>query len=179
MDSPHTEYIKELEKSRLSRLKLFYDNLKNYDEFKDFNVNGIEYRVPRRVPHSKNIYVKYLKFPMNFSKRKRYVYKLYNDYYELYRNDNNFYFIDTDCYNDLEREYAFGNSVVFSYIAMSIFECLKWLVDEKSFHVKIIDEVFNPIFEIPQYNSCIGSEFRISMYPIRENNNGIKLSIFK
>lgn len=177
----HSKYIGELENNRLRRLKQFYENLSQYNEFSDFYYEQFLYKVPKEIPYDKNISYHYLRYPMNFGSRQLYIVTCYHKYYQLYRSDNHFYFIDT--INQYpSKEYAFGTSVMYSYIAMSIYELLQWLTSKRCVGgpINVIDEVFTPIFEIPKYNNPLSEySLKLTMYPSdTESDKQINISIF-
>lgn len=177
-----TEYLNELQNSRLDRLNEFYNDLKSPNEFSDFYYNGSEYYIPEEIPYDKNLYTHYLRYPINEAKRKIYVFKLYGKYYKFYRTNNNFHFISTKSQDAESNEYAFGLSIAYSYVAMAFYEIIKWITSKKCCNgpINIVDRVFDPIFRIPEYNDQNSPYIlRLSMYPIpQKDSNTINLSIF-
>lgn len=176
--------MNELKETRYDRLKMFYQNLKeSVNEFHPVTYKGFKFTPPEEVERDKNSYRKYLRVPMRKGNNKQYYVTLYDKLYKLFRSDNNFYFIDCGqgVPNEV-KEYGFGTTMLYSYIAMSIYELILWLTGTRNkYKIKVNDEVFSPIFNYPQwdyddYDACL----QLSMYPkkISNDNKIIALSIF-
>lgn len=178
--------IKILTDTRYDRLTMFYDYLGNSistSEFGDFSYNGQTYTAPEEMIKDKNAYRKYIRPPFSYANTKQYIFTLYHHVYKFFRYDYHYYYIDCNerIPND-EREYAFGNSVLFSYIAMSVYELIKWLTGKRNrLKLKVTDEVFNPIFSFPQWDvPDYDANLVITMTPINyRDSKTIPISIFK
>jgi len=176
--------MSEITNTRYDRLRMFYQNLKeSTNEFYPVIYKGIKFTPPEEVKKDKNAYRKYLRVPMKKGSNKQYYFSLYNRLYKLFRGSNNYYFIDVGAGAPPEvKEYGFGTTMLYSYVAMSIYELILWLTGSKNrYKIKISDSVFDPIFNFPQwsyedYDACLN----LTMYPEKDMNDNktIYLSIF-
>jgi hypothetical protein len=176
--------MSELSETRYDRLKMFYQNLKeSVNEFFPITYKGYTLYPPKEIESDKNAYRKYLKVPMKYGNTKQYIITLYSKKYKLYKYDSNFYFIECgDGVPQQVKEYGFGTSMLYSYIAMSVYELILWLTGSRNkYKLKIDDQVFAPIFNFSQwqhqdYDACL----KLTMYPEKTTDNKIiPLSIFK
>lgn len=175
-----------LTSTRYDRLSIFYDNLKTSGcTFCDFNYKGYNFKIPESVEKDKNTYRKMFKLPLKTGNTKQYFITVFDNLYRLYKSDSRYYFIECDnsCPQEV-KEYAFGTNPCYSFIAMSIFELIKWLTGFKNkYKIKVEDEVFKPIFNYTQwYQEDPDVTLYLSLFPkkgIIMDKDVIALSIFK
>lgn len=137
---------------------------------------------PKRVQSDKNLYRKYLRVPMNYSDTKQYYVKIFNDYYKLYKSNNNFYFIDVPgVVSNVVKEREFFTSILPSYLTIAIYESILWFTSARlKYKLKVEDHVFHPIFDQPQWSyEDYDCRLLLTMYPsTQRDDKTIPISIF-
>ena len=177
------ENEKKIEEEK--RLNLFFSLLdKNQEKFKDIFIDNIKFAVPIRSSCSRRRYKNYMvKAPLRFFTTKRYIVKLNDYYYQLYRLKDTISFVrvmepksisDMDILN-------FYNSIQFSYIFYLLTKILEEII-ESGKKVNVVDTVFRNLTE--KYSTEDGTQDTIVYVTVRPEksiktgNNIIKLSIF-
>lgn len=172
-----------LESTADSRLKLFFELLdENQEKFKDFYIDKVKYQIPIKIPCKDRSYPLFMvKPPLVFLTSKKYIVKLNNYYYRLYRLRDTLSFIkipsgfvlrDDDISN-------FYNSIYFSYIFYLFHNILSELKQSGN-RIRIIDTIFGSLTR--KFNDSDGDiKVFLTLKPdktIKKGNDIIKLSIF-
>ena len=167
------------------RINLFFKLLdKNQEKFKDLYIDNIKFAVPIRSSCSRRRYKNYMvKPPLRFFTTKRYVIKLNDYYYQLYRLKDTISFVkvmEPKSITDIDI-LKFFNSIQFSYIYYLLVKILVEIIDSGK-KVKVVDSVFRNLTS--EYSTNDGTQdltVYVTVRPeksIKTGSNIIKLSIF-
>lgn len=151
-----TEY-KFFEDTRLARITAFrklYNNL-DLTTFDRQLIPGFTMEFPVMCNHiaSKNRSRNLIRPPFSNLKNKKYRFNFNGNLYELYKSDYSFQLLKSDLKNlNPEVVSEFKKSYYYSIIFCMTYDILKSMCNS-GIKVKLIDNVYKPIFQIPEFNS--------------------------
>ena len=168
------------------RLKTFFELLdENQEKFKDFFIDKVKYFIPMRTSCKERSYPLFMvKPPLVFLTSKKYLVKLNDYYYQLYRLRDTLSFIKIQngfILRDSDIS-SFYNSYNFSYVFYLFYRILSELTDQ-GIKIRLMDTVFGNLTKKFNYTGEDKEDVKIllTLRPnktIKKGENIMKLSIF-
>ena len=163
-----------LSKTRDTRLKIFFDKLNlNLDKFKDIIISNNLCKVPvmNSIPNKRYCRSK-IRLPISYATTVKYRIRLNGNIFDLYKNDNNYYFIDVTNPWNLSKKVLvdFSATIQFSFVFYLFYTLLTELTTE-GVTVDLKDLVFTNLtdkFHTP------GGMLKVTMTPFSVKNKIIK-----
>lgn len=177
----NTEYL-FLITSRQGRLATLFKLLDTRQhEFTDFYCNRL-YKMPKVSNiRNKDYWRSKVKLPISYETTTRYRIRLNNIIYEVYKNNNNYYFIDIPGYidpNDPSIISDFVSKIQFSFILYLVITLLLEITSKGE--VEVQDHIFS---EYTDRFSTKGAQLKLilTLFPIEDkifDNNHLYISLF-
>lgn len=161
-------------KTRESRLKIFFEKLdSNFDKFKDIIISGNVCHIPviNSIPNKRYCRSK-VRLPISYETTVKYRIRLNNNIYDLYKNSNNYYFIDVISPWNLSTKVLidFSATIQYSFVFYLFYTLLNELTSEGT-TVELKDLVFTNLTD--KFNTP-GGRLKITMTPFSVKNKIIK-----